>query len=283
MNNPPRTESAEPPRALIAALTRLLAPLVRLLLAHGVTYPALIRLLKSVYVDVADQHFAMDDRPQSDSRISLLTGVHRKDVRILRGQSKDPQGAPESVTLGSQLIARWVGERRYLDSDGRPRALPRRSLRGPSFDALAASVSRQDVKPRVVLDELLRLGLVEITDNDEVRLKVEAFVPQRGMEEKFYYFGRNLADHMAAGVSNLQAESPPFIERAVSYHNLRAADINTLRALVDERGMDTLKAVNRKAISLRKHSSGKTDAEQRMIFGVYFYSEAQGDSEKDAL
>ena len=134
-----------------------------------------------------------------------------------------------------------------------------------------------------MLDELLRLGLVEMTDGDEVRLKVEAFVPQRGMEEKFYYFGRNLADHIAAGVSNLQAESPPFMERAVSYHNLRAADIDTLRALVDELGMDTLKAVNRKAISLRKRSSDKTGAEQRMIFGAYFYSEEQDDSEEEAL
>lgn len=275
MDTPPRSDSAEPPKALIAALKRLLAPLVRLLLGHGVTYVALIRILKSVYVDVADRHFRLDERPQSDSRISLLTGVHRKDVRMLRSQPADAHDPPESVTMGSAVIARWVAEKRYLDADGRPRELPRRRTRGPSFDALAASVSRQDVKPRVVLDELLRLGLVEITEQDRVRLKVEAFVPEHGIEEKFYYFGRNVADHVAAGAHNLQGDAPKYMERAVSYHNLRESDIETLRALSEQLGMETLKELNKKAIRLQKRSESKPQSDQRMSFGTYFYSEVQ--------
>ncbi|MCH9674519.1 MAG: hypothetical protein K0U93_23980, partial [Gammaproteobacteria bacterium] len=200
----------------------------------------------------------------------------RKDVRMLRSQPADANDPPESVTMGSAVISRWVAERRYLDADGRPRELPRRSTRGPSFDALAASVSRQDVKPRVVLDELLRLGLVAITDQDRVRLKVEAFVPEHGIEEKFYFFGRNVADHIAAGVHNLESGAPAFMERAVSYHDLRESDIESLRALSEQLGMETLKALNKKAISLQRRSAGKPQANRRMIFGAYFYSAVQG-------
>ncbi len=281
MSTSRRHEPPEPPSAVMAALARLLRPLVRLLLAHGVTYPALSRYLKHVYVDVAERHFALDERAMSDSRVSLLTGVHRKDVRALRTAALDTLEAPESVTLGSQLIARWVADAAYLDSQGRPRVLPRRATKGPSFDALAASVSRQDVKPRVVPDELLRLGLVELPDDERVRLKVEAFVPETGLEEKMFYLGRNVADHLAASVHNLQGDDAPFMERAVSYHSLRAADVEKLREQCEQLGSDALKRINRRALSLRRRSEHEPDANRRMIFGVYFYSERQDDAPED--
>lgn len=270
-------EPPDPPSAVMAALARVLRPLVRLLLAHGVTYPALSRYLKHVYVEVAERHFALDERTMSDSRVSLLTGVHRKDVRTLRARPLGTPEAPQSVTLGSQLIARWIADKEYMDAKGRPRVLPRRATKGPSFDALAATVARQDVKPRVVLDELLRLGLVELTDSDSVRLRVEAFVPETGLEEKVFYLGRNVADHLAASVHNLESDDPPFMERAVSYHTLRAADVEKLREQCERLGSDALKRINRRALSLRRRSEGEHDADRRMIFGVYFYSERQRD------
>ena len=121
--------SGDPPAALMAALRRILAPLVRLLMAHGITHSAISRLLKTVYVDVAERDFALPGKPLSDSRISLLTGVHRKDVRALRGAPADLQAVPASVSLGSQLVARWLSEKPWVDRDGRPRELPRRAGR----------------------------------------------------------------------------------------------------------------------------------------------------------
>lgn len=264
-------EPGEPPRVLIAALTRILSPLVRLLLAHGVTFPALSRLLKTIYVAVAGRHFALEGRPQSDSRISLLTGVHRKDVRALRAVTPDPVSVPESISLGSQLVARWLSERPWVDRDGEPRVLPRRAARGPSFDALAASVSRQDVKPRALLDELLRLGVVEIQDDGHVRLRAEGFVPQQGFDEKAFYLGRNVAEHLTAAVSNLEGHERPFLERAVSYGGLSDKDVESLRELAERLGAQALREVNRKALAAQKRNAGKSGANGRMILGVYFH------------
>ncbi|MBV5344757.1 MAG: hypothetical protein JZU63_04105, partial [Rhodoferax sp.] len=71
-----------------------------------------------------------------------------------------------------------------------------------SFDRLVASEST-DIRARAVLDEWLRLGIVELDADDNVRLISDAFVPKKGFEEKAYFLGRNLHDHIAASVHNL--------------------------------------------------------------------------------
>lgn len=66
--------SPQPPAVLVAAIRKVLRPLVRLLLTFQITYPFIVNLLKSLYVEVADQEFAMDEKRQTDSRINLLIG-----------------------------------------------------------------------------------------------------------------------------------------------------------------------------------------------------------------
>ena len=166
-----------PAASLVTALRHLLRPLVRLLVARGVTYPMLADLLKQIYVDTADRDFRLDGRPPTDSRVSLISGVHRKDVRRLRGATPpDEEAMPETVALGAQLAAAWTTKPEFLDSKGRPRRLARLASQGGkrSFEALVASVSR-DIRARSVLDEWLRLGVVELDKEDRVVLRAAAF------------------------------------------------------------------------------------------------------------
>src|SRR5579859_7596764 len=158
-----------PTPALVAALRHLLRPLVRLLVARGVTYTMLADILKQTYVDVADREFRLDSRPATDSRVSLLSGVHRKDVRRLRESAPAADAAmPDSVALGAQLVAAWTTRREFLDAKGRPRPLPRLASAGArSFEALVESVSK-DIRARSILDEWLRLGVVEFDREDRV-------------------------------------------------------------------------------------------------------------------
>ena len=72
--------------ALRTALLSILRPLVRYLIGRGWTYPVLTDLLKAVYLEEAVRHYSDDAGPDgmTDSRASLLTGLHRKDVKRLR-------------------------------------------------------------------------------------------------------------------------------------------------------------------------------------------------------
>src|SRR4051812_19434109 len=98
-----------PPSALVAAVRRILRPLARLLTAQGISFPMLAELLKQIYVEEAVRHFGLDGEPPSDSRVSLLTGVHRKDVKRLRRlRTEEGEAMPEMVALGAQLAAAWT-------------------------------------------------------------------------------------------------------------------------------------------------------------------------------
>lgn len=265
-----RPPPGEPPRALTQALVRLLRPLLRVLIAHGITLPVLIRLLKELYVDVAEHDFPVAGKKQTDSRLNVLTGVHRKDIRALRGRGR-PADLPSAVlSRNALMISIWAGSPKYLDTRGRPRALPRTGDQR-SFESLVQSVSK-DIRPRAVLDEWLRLGLVQIDKHERVHLNNAAFVPREDFADLAFYFGRNLRDHIAASGHNLGGGKPPLLERAVYYEKLTPQSIDELAAFTRELGQQTLLAVNQKAFELARRDAAAPDASQRMTFGIYFYT-----------
>ena len=278
METPPPSQGAgTPPPSLVTGQRRVLRPLIRLLLASGVTYPFLANLLKSVYVEVAERDFRIQGKRQSDSRINLLTGVHRKDVKRLRGEGYGDYTAPGTVSLGAQLVARWTGVAEYQDQRGRPLPLARLASDGGdlSFERLVESVNK-DIRSRVVLDEWVRLGVARVDNEDRVCLNVDAFVPEKGYDEKAYYFGRNVGDHLAAAAHNLGGGQPPFLERSVYYDGLSTESVRDLAALAERLGMEALQAVNRRAIELQSRDAASGDATRRINFGVYYFSAPDG-------
>ncbi|MDH3377765.1 MAG: DUF6502 family protein [Gammaproteobacteria bacterium] len=273
MPNPESPKQAgTPPEALTAAVQRLLRPLVGLLLEHGLTYVWLSGLLKSLFVDVAAQEFQLPGKNLTNSRITLLTGVHRKDVRRLREELLRDSPPPATVFLGAQLVALWTSEARFLDNERVPKPLLRFAGDSdePSFEDLVTAISK-DIRPRSVLDEWLRLGVVEIDADGRVRLKSAAFIPAKGFDEKAYYLGRNVHDHLAAARHNVQSNDPSRLERSVYYDGLTPKSIDALAELSEEEAVKALKTVNRRARQLQARDRGANEANYRMNFGVYFY------------
>jgi len=268
------TGSPQPPASLVRALEKLLKPVIRLLLHHQFTYPQFIALLKALYVDVAEQEMQIGDKRQSDSRIHLLTGVHRKDVKRLRAESGDDAPVPTAVSAGSQLIAQWMGNADYLNQQGEPLALPLRAdfEEKPSFEKLVALVVKQDIRPKVILDELLRLGVARM-ENESVVLVTGAFTPDEGFDEKAFFFGKNLQDHASAGASNLMGLKPSYFDRSVYYDRLTEESVAQLRSLGEKLGMNALTHMNKTALELQTRDKNKQFADRRMNFGVYQFDD----------
>ena len=220
------------PDLLTSAVRTVLRPLVRLMLSRRVTLPLAVELLKRVYVQAALEGSGPGGT-STDSRVSLLTGVHRKDVKRLRALPDAGAEPPRAVSLGAQLVSRWTTGERWLDAQGDPRALPRLAGAGGdcSFDALVASVSR-DIRARPVLDEWMRLAVVHLNDADEVVLNTAAFVPQSGFDEKLSYLAINVGDHPMAAVDNTLGRPDPWFERSVHYRRLSPEACAAVRAVL---------------------------------------------------
>ena len=263
--------------ALITALRRVLRPFIRLMLAKGITFPYLAEVLKDLFVQVADQEFRIGKKPSTDSHLSLLTGIHRKDIKRLRkGSDADVEFIPQTVSMGMRLVSLWTSDARFLDENNQPKPLPRYSREGGdiSFEGLVAEVSC-DIRSRVVLDEWLRLGIAHFDEDNQVCLNTAAFVPVHGFDEKAYYFGHNLHDHAAAAVNNLLGGRQPFLERSVHYDALGSDAIDTLAEKSKRLGMESLLAINKEAMKLEQSLVVKKEKEPRfrMTFGIYYYTE----------
>ncbi|WP_246800775.1 DUF6502 family protein [Mesorhizobium amorphae] len=248
------------------ALNRALRPLVRLAIKCGVTFPTFVDLLRQLYVNVAEHEFALPDKQQTDSRVSLLTGVHRKEVSRLRGAGAPVRVVPDSVSRTSAIVARWLADPSFVDAKGIPLPLPRASEAGEaSFAGLVESVTR-DLRPRAVLDDWLDRKLVEIDENDRIVLMEGAMVPRGDGEVRLYYFARNLGDHAAAAVQNILADDPPFLERAVHYDGLSEQLAKSLEAYSRKLAIETLLHLNKHANQAIQSDTGGTS---RWNCGIY--------------
>lgn len=272
----------QPPAPLVQALRHVLRPIVRLLLAKGIGYTYLSDLLKEIYVDVAQREFGLPGKAQTDSRISLLTGVHRKDVKRLRDMDGDSLEVPESVSLGMRVVSAWSFPP-YADEEGLPAPLPRLASQGgeKSFEGLVASVSK-DIRARALLDEWLRLGVVRLDEQGSVVLDAAAFVPSGDLEQQAFYLGHNLHDHAAAAVANVLAGQGLYLERSVHHDGMEAETVVALAKEAERSGMRLLHSLNRKSLEAqaakKKTHSGNTG---RYTFGIYFYSVADDDKDTE--
>jgi hypothetical protein len=282
-DEPPPRPSTGASQALMKPLARLLRPLVRLLIRRGVTFPVLADLLRALYVEVSVQDVLKEAKARTDSRISLLTGVHRKEIRRLRASKAAPEDVPEVVTRGSQIIARWLATPAYLDDRGQPLPLPRArdpQRAGPSFEDLVESVTK-DVRPRAVLDEWLAQDIVTLGPDDRVRLDTAALVPRAGGSEQLFYFARNLHDHLAAACANVMATGrAPYLDRSVHYDRLVPEIAAAMEASAREGAQGLLMDINRKALEMleaEERAGGGADAPGRQLrrvnLGVYLYVE----------
>ncbi len=263
---------------VLAAVLRLLRPVVRLLLRHGVAYPAFAAALKQVFLDAARDELRQTGQKQTDSAVSLLSGVHRRDVRTLsRAPAADaPPLAEEPLSLASQVVARWLGDTAYLDEDGVPRDLPRYGD-APSFDSLVSEVSG-DIRARALLAELERLGMAEHVDR-HVRLLAPGFVPRQGFAEMVALLRDNAHDHLAAATANLDGQHN-YLEQAVFVDELTAESAQQLHVAAARAWRQAFRTVMREAQARFDHDQAHAEPGQRTHrarFGSYFYAARQDD------
>ena len=143
-------------KALSAAVLRLLRPLVRLLLRHGIPYGAFADLAKWVYVDVAEKEFNLPGRKPSVSHASVITGLTRKEVsRVKKIEAPDDAAAESQYNRAARVIGGWLSDRRFVDAQGEPRVLPLEEGEHSVLELVRAYSG--DMPVRAVLDELKRV------------------------------------------------------------------------------------------------------------------------------
>jgi len=247
---------------MLTILDVLFAPLARLLVARGIPFPDFAERMKAHYVTAATQAAGK----ATDSRLSVMTGLQRREVTRLRGF--DPRD--ERPNHLSRLVALWRTEADYLDGEA-PILLPR-SGPAPSFEALAWTV-RRDVHPRTMLDALVASGTIALTaEGNQVRLLQSSYQPLAGSEDQLAYLTRNLGDHLSAATDNVLGRTPPQFERAVHYSELTTDEVTALADFHRDGQMALFEELSRRAAAMKR--TGERGP-HRFRAGAYFHQTAE--------
>lgn len=231
-------------QALFKALYRLLRPMVRLLMRHGVSYRLFADVARHVYVDVAEQDFALPGRKPSNARVAVLTGINRKDIAKLKERPHPlADGVIDNPTPCARIITAWINQSRFHNSLGQPLDLSiDDNPTEPSFTELVRDYS-SDVPVRALLDELERMGAV-IKQGERVQLAVHAYVPQADLAENIRIFGTAAADLMGTMDHNIARLGTTFIQRTVSYDDIPVELLERIRQRSRTEGEAFLLQVN---------------------------------------
>ncbi|MGH7787313.1 MAG: DUF6502 family protein [Candidatus Binatia bacterium] len=259
-----------------AALRRLLRPVVRQMIAYGVSYPAFEQIAKRLFLEVAEEEFALPFKRQTVSRIALVTGMSRKEIAHLRserGLIDLPEVEESAVT---HVIGRWMAGPPYATPDGIPRRLAYES--GDPHTASFARLVRElgpDVPVRTLLDEMLRLGIVALAPDGDVLLRREVHIPSEDGDGKFVLLGTDPGELFSTIVHNIEQADAPWLQRKVAYDNIGAAALPALRDETRQAGLDFARRVNALLASYdrdrRPDASG--GARSRVAVGVYYFEE----------
>jgi len=256
---------------VLPAVEHLLYPIARLLLDRGIGFGTLSEVVKFVMIKEAERQLGdAQEGAVTDSRISIATGIHRKEVKRLRAlDSHDTDYFAASLT--AQVVAKWSGDPKLRTAHG-PKPLPKKkkTTRGFDFEDLVRSIST-DVRPKAVLDDMLLRGLASMDDDGFVKLHPDNLALKQGQEETLQYLSMNIHDHLSTAIGNLITPEKKALERCVHYHGLSHAAVAQLQKVSEKQAMQALFAVNKAAQALLKQE--KSRGEQRMNFGVYFFNE----------
>jgi hypothetical protein len=265
--------------ALIAAAGAVLGPLARLMVARGVPCAALEHVLQKAFVEAARAEIPKALQPRATSRISAATGLSRREVARLVDDESPPVLPQRS--LAAEIFTRWRTSPAYCDDRGRPRSLPRQGA-APSFEALARSVT-QDVHPRTLLDELIRLGIAGLVpERDLVVLTLDAFVPGADEARMLDFLARNVGDHLGVAVDNVLGKGPRQLERAIFATGLSRASVQVAQAWVEQSWQSMLAQLTPLLEDLlARDAEAFADDERPCRFRAGLYSSACGDAPRD--
>jgi hypothetical protein len=269
-------DSVRQGQVLSAVVMRLLGPLVRVLLRNGMSFNAFSDLAKRVYAEVGMREFGIPGKKQTVSRVSILSGLSRKEVQRLLGEGAQTTGTDvqERYNRAARVIAGWVRDGDFTNAAGDPLPLSQGGT-GASFSQLVKRYSG-DVPARAVLDELLRVGAVERLEDDRIHLLSRAYIPRTSDPDKLDILGADVADLITTIDHNLQHDgAAPRFQRKVMYDNLPDESISAFRALSAQQAQGLLEKMDQ---WLSQHDrdvnpSVKGAGRVRAGIGIYYFEE----------
>lgn len=230
---------------LVACCRALLKPIARLLLRGGLTWKEFAEIAKTAFVQVATAEFGIRGRPTNVSRVSILTGIGRREVRKQREVLAEAQPAPTFLSAATRVLSGWHQDPQFLAADGKPAVLATEGGAHASFEELWRRYGG-DVPVGALLKELRLVGAVEEFEAGRLRVLQRAYIPRQFDEQKTLRAGSAFEDFGTTVVHDLTLKPGEQLrfERRATNASIDARALPEFRALLEREGQAFLERVD---------------------------------------
>jgi hypothetical protein len=267
--------------SLQKAVTKVLSPLVRLLLRHGVSHAEFANWAKQAYVIAASNHFGIDGKPPTVSRIAIVTGINRKEVKRIRELPSDVNTGVSKHNRAVRVVTGWLQDQEFQNSRGQPRTLKY----GDPEDSFNQLVKRYggDVPARAMLDELERVGTVKHV-NGKISLLQKGYIPHQSEAALLDIFSTSATDLLSTLEHNLLRTDQRRLQMSVAYDDVTTEGREKFRKLSAEEGLKLLRSLDR---SLSRHDrdanpKASGDGSHRVGLGLYWIEDASISTDEES-
>ena len=266
---------------ILSSLLVALRPLARALLRAGIGYREFAEISKAAFGDVATKDYGIRGRPTNISRVAVMTGLTRKEVRRLRNKSESGEETDISRPMPMAVILhRWYTEAEFLDADGKPKDLEFDGAKG-SFSELVRKYGG-DIPPGAMRTELKRIDALEEMADGKLR------VLKRNVS------GREINERLADGLEFIvypgllalahntrhEVGEETWVMRNAAISRVRDSDVPRLRRIGSDRLAEFVESIDDlfAAYETLHDDDNEGSSEKAVGIGVFYFEEEGSDS-----
>lgn len=255
-------------KAIRPVLMALMRPVAAMLLRFGVTYQEFTSVCKSAFVQVATEQFGVRGRPTNISRVALMTGLTRKEVRRVRESQLQPTSSiAQMPSLPAAVLSAWHTDPRYSASLGSPKPLMWDS--GPHSFADLVRDFAGTFSAHTMRAELLRVGAIAEVEGGLLVARRRYFIPATAEErliQGFQYGLRTLALTVAHNAAAEESAGLQF-QRIVWNRSLHSSRRSEFKEVINQR----LEEFSEEIDDLLSESEGPMNGPGESVYGIGLY------------
>ena len=263
-------------KQILDAFLVVMRPIIRILLRFGIGYREFLEVIKTAFVDIGSSDFGIRGRPTNISRVAVMTGLTRKEVRRLRDRIASGEDVVTVKTTPlSDVLHQWYAQDEFTDSSGNPITLPFAGS-DKSFSELVRKFGG-DIPPGAMRTEMKRVGAVIENEDNSLTVAERTYRPAEELDTLV----TNLIHAVYPLLSNLAHNTDPdrqedtWPSRVAYSQTLRTREKGRLRRVARDRIVEFVESIDDIFIAYESVIGDDVEKEENSVVtvGVYYFEE----------
>jgi hypothetical protein len=181
---------------LVHTLRTVLKPLVQILFRAGVRFDEFVELLRGIYAEITIRDALAAGKQISTGRISILSGVARRDIdRLVSSDDWLRAPKPTDTAALAAVLHRWHTDSAFLGPYGVPLELPLVGQAGRNFTELVGGAPIP-IDPVYAYEQLLAANMIARSGETHVKVLSRTYVMPEPLSPA-------MLEHFGSAMTNL--------------------------------------------------------------------------------